>query len=53
MKQTVIGGTGTIIRIDEQDDGVVLGCKLVYDEQLQDYIKDRKVAKYVSDGFKL
>lgn len=51
MRQTVIYGTGKVVRIDEEDNKVLIGCKLVYNECLQEYIKDRKVAKYISSGF--
>ena len=51
MRQTVIYGTGKVVRFDEEDNKVLIGCKLVYNECLQEYIKDRKVAKYISSGF--
>ena len=53
MKQTVISGACRVVRIDGEGDKVVIGCKLLYDKHLQNYIKDRKVARFINNGFTL
>jgi len=53
-KQEVFSGEVEVIRIEESEDGVHYGCRLLrLSDELAEYINNKKVSEYMKNGFSI